>query len=97
MSLSQKRNEILTSIATWTSLKGTMLSEGGPRGYGAYDSLYTKCWDGQIHRDRKQVGGFLGGWGSDCLVGAGLLLGDEMLWNEIEVMFAQHCECAKCH
>ena len=35
--------------------------------------------------------------GSDCLMGMDFLWSDEIFWNSIAVMVAQHYECTKCH
>ena len=73
----------------------------GARHKGSQRVTVSRCnaWDGQIHRDRTQIGGCQGlgrGKGRDCLMDTEFPFQVmEMSWNEIEGVVVQHWEDGK--
>lgn len=57
--LTIKRNEVLTYATTWINLENILVRERQTQKPNI-DSIYMKCPDRQIHRDRKCLSGYLG-------------------------------------
>ena len=74
-----KREEILTHATTWINLEKIMLSEISQSQKDKYHVIPLRwgTWSSQIHRGRKQDGGYQRRMGSYCLTGRVSVLQDE--------------------
>jgi len=97
-----KNNKILIHATIWRQLENIMLREEAK--HKVTDCIIIPAWNfhnRQNHRNRK-ISGFQGlgqgKTGNDCFMGMGIPFGVmKMIWNHLEVMVAQHCECTECH
>ena len=98
-----KRTALLTPATPWMTLEDTMLSDRSQsqKGHALCGSICMKCPEQTHPRRQKVTGGCQGGRmgeGSNDLTGLGSYSGlTEAVWNLMEAVVAQHCECAKCH
>lgn len=83
------------------NIKNIMLAERSPKSHVLHESIsiiyQERVTLQEQDADWQLSGTDRGGMGINCLTGMdwGFLEMPEMVWNQVEVVFAQSCECAK--